>query len=174
MYTADAGHYLYTLSSPKSGRGHCFGMPLLPFLSFGPYNSWMCFVLFQANKDTTTITTHNDVHDIDIILSSCPTLAFCECVDFVKYPWLIEKVNTTQPFTPHNDNKPAVPFESWKDAMCVDPLQWKVLTEDLEVHVKAQKGVSSPLLLLLLIRAREADVIMLMWFSLAPWVSLLL
>jgi len=46
--------------------------------------------------------------------------------------------------------------------MCVDPLQWKVLTEDLEVHVKAQKGVSSPLLLLLLIRAREADVIMLM------------
>ena len=117
------------------------------------------FVSFQVNKDTTTITTHNDVRDIDDVLSSHPALAFCERVDFVKYPWLIEKVNTTKPFAPHDDNKPAVSFESWKDALRVDPKQRNVLAEDLEAHANAQNAVSFPLLL---IRAREADVLMLM------------
>ena len=104
------------------------------------------FVSFQVNKDTTTITAHNDVRDIDDVLSSHPALAFCERVDFVKYPWLTEKVNTTKPLTPHDHNKPAVPFESRKDGLRVDPKQWKVLAEDLVAHAKAQNAVSSPLL----------------------------
>ena len=112
------------------------------------------FVSFQVNKDTTI--THNDVRDIDDVLSSHPALAFCERVDFVKYPWLIEKVNATKPLTPHDNNKPVAPFESRKDGLRGDPKQWKVLAEDLEAHAKAQNAVSSPL------RAREADVIMLM------------
>ena len=122
-------------------------MPLLPLAFTIPERA---FVSFQVNKDTT-ITTHNDVRDIDDVLSSHPALAFCERVDFVKYPWLIEKVNTTKPFAPHDDNKPAVPFESWKDTLRVDPKQRKVLAEDLEAHAKAQNAVSFPLLF---IRAR--------------------
>lgn len=66
-------------------------------------------VIASVNKDTTT---HNDVRDIDDVLSSHPALAFCERVDFVKYPWLIEKVDATKPLAPHDDNKPAVPFEA--------------------------------------------------------------
>ena len=128
-------------------------MPLLPLAFLIPERA---FVSFQVNKDTTANTTHNDVRDIDDVLSSHPALAFCERVDFVKYPWLIEKVNATKPFAPHDDNKLAVPFESRKDGLRVDPKQRKVLAEDLEAHAKAQNAVNSPLL-----RAREADVLML-------------
>ena len=113
-------------------------MPLLPLALTIPERA---FVSFQVNKDTT-ITRHNDVRDIDDVLSSHPALAFCERVDFVKYPWLIEKVNATKPLTPHDDNKPAVHFESWKDALRVDPKQRKVLAEDLEAHANAQNTVS--------------------------------
>ena len=53
--------------------------------------------------------------------------------------------------------------------MHVDPKQRKVLVDDLEAHANAQNAVRFPLLF---IRAREADVLMLMSFSLAPRVSL--
>ena len=131
-------------------------MPLLPLAFTIPERA---FVSFQVNKDTI-ITTHNDVRDIDDVLSSHPALAFCERVDFVKYPWLIEKVNTTKPFTSHDDNRPAIPLKSWKDALRVDPKRWNVLAEDLEAHPKAQNRVSS--LLLPFIRSRKVDVLMLM------------
>ena len=123
-------------------------MPLLPLALTIPERA---FVSFQVNKDTTTITTHNDVRDIDDVLSSHPALAFCERVDFVKYPWLIEKVDGTKPLTPHDDNKLAVPSESWKDGLHVDHKRWNVLPEDLEAHANTQNAVSFPLLF---IRAR--------------------